>query len=249
LGISFTVAPVTAQRDFSNVQIRTVPVSDGVYMLMGAGGNIGLSVGEDGPFVIDDQFAPLTEKILAAIAAVSDGSVRFVLNTHWHGDHVGGNENLGKAGALNWYRTLDPDEAASEGQRYGMARTLYLAGDYEEAQPMFQRRALGQPDSIGYHGYLGALAARTGDRDGALRMSEEISGMARPFLNGVTTFWRGRIAAVLGDAETAVAYLRQSEFEGRQLTGEEKIMVDLQDLRDYQPFLDWLAPKDGPGNR
>ncbi len=169
------------------------------------------------------------------------------LEARWHGHPRIAEATLQRA--LNWYRTLDPDEAASEGQRYGLARTLYLAGDYEEAQPMFQRLALGQPDSIGYHGYLGALAARTGDRDGALRMSEEISGMARPFLNGVTTFWRGRIAAVLGDAETAVAYLRQSEFEGRQFTGEEKILVDLQDLRDYQPFLDWLAPKDGPLNR
>ncbi len=60
LGISFAVGPVAAQRDFSNVQIRTIPLSDGVYMLMGSGGNIGLSVGEDGPFVVVDQDAPLT---------------------------------------------------------------------------------------------------------------------------------------------------------------------------------------------
>ena len=70
--------------------------------------------------------------------------------------------------------------------------------------------------------------------------------MTRPFLNGVTTFWRGRIAAALGDAETAVAYLRESEIEGRRFTGSEEIMIDLQDLRDYQPFLDWLVPKDDP---
>lgn len=107
--------PLAAQRDFSNVEIRTIPVADGVYMLMGSGGNIGLSVGEDGPFVVDDQYAPLTEKILAAIDAVTDGSVRFVLNTHWHGDHVGGNENLGKAGAMivaheNVRKRLNPEE-------------------------------------------------------------------------------------------------------------------------------------------
>jgi glyoxylase-like metal-dependent hydrolase (beta-lactamase superfamily II) len=82
------------------VQITTQQLTDGVYMLMGQGGNIGLSVGEDGAFVIDDQFAPLTEKILAAIAEVTDQPVRFVFNTHWHGDHTGGNENLGEAGAL-----------------------------------------------------------------------------------------------------------------------------------------------------
>ncbi|NNF13193.1 MAG: MBL fold metallo-hydrolase [Gemmatimonadetes bacterium] len=83
-----------------NVQIRTQQVADGVYMLMGQGGNIGVSVGDDGVFIIDDQFAPLTDKILAAIAAITDEPVRFVFNTHWHGDHTGGNENMGEAGAL-----------------------------------------------------------------------------------------------------------------------------------------------------
>ena len=69
-------------------------------MLEGAGGNIGFSVGSDAAFLVDDQFAPLTERIQAAVAAVTERPVRFVLNTHWHGDHTGGNENLGKAGAL-----------------------------------------------------------------------------------------------------------------------------------------------------
>lgn len=92
-------APLNAQ-GMENVQIRTLEVADGVYMLMGQGGNIGVSVGEDGVFIIDDQFAPLTERILAAIAEITDDPVRFVFNTHWHGDHTGGNENMGEAGAL-----------------------------------------------------------------------------------------------------------------------------------------------------
>ncbi|MBK7596942.1 MAG: MBL fold metallo-hydrolase [Gemmatimonadetes bacterium] len=71
-----------------------------MHVLFGAGGNIGLSVGEDAVFVVDDQFAPLTPKIVAAIRTLTDKPVKFVLNTHWHGDHTGGNENLGKAGAL-----------------------------------------------------------------------------------------------------------------------------------------------------
>ena len=91
---------VQAQRDFDAVEIRTVPVAGGVHMLMGAGGNMALSSGPDGAFLVDDQFAPLTEKIRAAIAAVSAGELRFVVNTHWHLDHTGGNENLGKAGAV-----------------------------------------------------------------------------------------------------------------------------------------------------
>ncbi len=89
-----------AQGQFDDVQIKTVKVSDNVYMLVGSGGNIGLSIGEDGAFMIDDQFAPLTDKILAAVRTLTDQPVRFLVNTHWHGDHVGGNENLGKAGAI-----------------------------------------------------------------------------------------------------------------------------------------------------
>lgn len=87
-----------AQR-FDNVNIETTKLSDHVYMLVGAGGNIGVSVGEDGVFVIDDQFAPLSEKILTAIKAISDKPLNFLVNTHWHGDHSGGNENMTKAGA------------------------------------------------------------------------------------------------------------------------------------------------------
>ncbi len=89
-----------AQQDLSGVEIKAIPVTPGIYMLEGAGGNIGLSVGPDGAFVIDDQFAPLSEKIMAAIATASGEPVKFVLNTHWHGDHTGGNEAFGAKGAI-----------------------------------------------------------------------------------------------------------------------------------------------------
>ena len=89
-----------AQAQQPDVQIQTIEVAPGLYMLVGRGGNIGVSVGEDGVFLVDDQYAPLTEKILAAIRELSDRPVRFVINTHWHGDHTGGNENLGQAGAI-----------------------------------------------------------------------------------------------------------------------------------------------------
>jgi glyoxylase-like metal-dependent hydrolase (beta-lactamase superfamily II) len=88
----------TAQGE--DVEIQTVDVAPGVSMLIGQGGNIGVSTGADGVFLVDDQFAPLTPKILAAVAKLSDAPVRFVLNTHWHGDHTGGNENLAGQGAL-----------------------------------------------------------------------------------------------------------------------------------------------------
>jgi len=99
IGALFATAAF-AQQDFSKVEIKTEKLADTVYMMMGAGGNLGLSVGQDAVFVIDDDFAPLTPKIQAAIAAITKEPVKFLLNTHWHFDHVGGNENLGKAGAL-----------------------------------------------------------------------------------------------------------------------------------------------------
>jgi len=89
-----------AQRDLSNVEIIAHHVAGSVYYLEGAGGNIGLSVGEDGVVMIDDQYAPLTDKILAAIRQLNQGEIRFLINTHVHGDHTGGNENLGKMGVL-----------------------------------------------------------------------------------------------------------------------------------------------------
>jgi len=93
-------AAASAQDDFSKVEIQTEKLADSVYMMTGSGGNLGVSVGDDGVFLIDDQFAPLTPKIQAAIAKLSAKPVRFMLNTHWHFDHTGGNENLGKAGAV-----------------------------------------------------------------------------------------------------------------------------------------------------
>jgi cyclase len=87
-------------QDFDKVTIKTTKITEGIYMLEGAGGNIGVSVGEDGVIVIDDQYAPLTPKIQAAITALSPKPIKFVLNTHWHGDHVGGNENLAAVGAV-----------------------------------------------------------------------------------------------------------------------------------------------------
>lgn len=90
IGFSTTIS---AQR-FKDVTITTEKLTEHIYMLKGAGGNIGVSVGEDGVFVIDDQFAELTDKILVAIKDISDKPIHYVVNTHWHGDHTGGNINM-----------------------------------------------------------------------------------------------------------------------------------------------------------
>jgi cyclase len=141
-------APHAAAQDdedrFANVEIQTVPVADGVWMLVGAGGNIGVSAGEDGVFLVDDQYAPLTAKIRAAVAKIHPGPIRFVLNTHWHGDHTGGNENLGEAGAVI---------VAHESVRKTMSadRVISLFGRTVPASPEAALPVITFPDEITFH--------------------------------------------------------------------------------------------------
>jgi cyclase len=94
------ISTAGAQQDFSKVEIKTTQVSGHVYMLEGSGGNIGVSVGSDGVLIVDNQFAPLAEKISAALQQLNPGRLKFVLNTHHHGDHTGGNAAFGAKEAL-----------------------------------------------------------------------------------------------------------------------------------------------------
>ena len=84
-----------AQQNFANVEIKAQHVRGNIYMLNGTGGNIGVSVGPDGVLIVDDKFAPLADKIRAAVQGVGGGKLKFILNTHWHGDHTGGNVVFG----------------------------------------------------------------------------------------------------------------------------------------------------------
>ena len=93
-------ATAALAQDFSKVQIKVTKVAGTVYMLEGAGGNIAASVGEDGIVIVDDQYAPLADKIQAALKGITDKPVRFVINTHWHGDHTGGNAYFSKQGTI-----------------------------------------------------------------------------------------------------------------------------------------------------
>ncbi len=92
-------APLLGQ-NFDEVKIKTTKVSDHIYMLEGSGGNIGVSVGEDGALMIDSQYAPLSDKIRRAIEALTDEPIKLLLNTHWHGDHSGGNQPFAEMGAM-----------------------------------------------------------------------------------------------------------------------------------------------------
>ncbi|HEU4767519.1 MAG TPA: MBL fold metallo-hydrolase [Pyrinomonadaceae bacterium] len=85
----------SAQTDYSKVEIKATKVAGNVYMLEGSGGNIGVSVGSDGILIVDDQFAPLADKIRVALKGLNPGKLRFILNTHWHPDHTGGNPAFG----------------------------------------------------------------------------------------------------------------------------------------------------------
>jgi len=95
-----TQAQAQPQQDFSKVEVKTIDLGHGIYMLAGAGGNVTVAVAPEGVIMIDDQFAPMSAKLKAAIASVSHAPVRYLINTHFHGDHTGGNANFAKEGAV-----------------------------------------------------------------------------------------------------------------------------------------------------
>ena len=113
---------VAAAQDFDDVEITIHPVSGNVSYIAGRGGNIGLFVGDDGVFLIDDQYAPLTDRIVDAIREISDAPIRFLVNTHMHPDHTGGNENFGRMGATIF--------------GHDNVRTQMIAADYAEEPPL-----------------------------------------------------------------------------------------------------------------
>jgi cyclase len=96
LALALAALPAAAQQqDFSKVEMKVIPISGSIYMLQGAGGNIGVSAGKDGILIVDDQYAPLAEKIRVALRLINPGNLKFVLNTHFHGDHTGSNAAFG----------------------------------------------------------------------------------------------------------------------------------------------------------
>jgi cyclase len=136
-------AKAFAQGDLDDVEIVAHHVSGSFYYLEGRGGNIGVSVGEDGIVMIDDQYAPLTDKIVAAIRRISDAEIRFLINTHVHGDHTGGNENMGRMGVLILARdevrvrlAAQSLEGALPILTYSDAITIHLNGGEVYAAPL-----------------------------------------------------------------------------------------------------------------
>ncbi|MEM6476156.1 MAG: MBL fold metallo-hydrolase [Pseudomonadota bacterium] len=119
LAAPMAVAPASAQNTMEDVEIRTEQIAPGVAVLFGRGGNIAVGYGEDATVMIDDQFAPLSAKIEAAVAALGAKPVKYVVNTHWHFDHTGGNENYGKTGATIFAHDNVRVRMASGGSIFG----------------------------------------------------------------------------------------------------------------------------------
>ena len=145
--------------------------------------------------------------------------------------------------SVQWYRALAPDEAALEGHRYGLARSLYMAGDYGESKTLLDSLARERPDSLGYRGYLGSLAARVGNRDEANAILTSLAELEGRYTLGAASFWRARIASILGDHEDAVRYLRRAEQEGFRFEGTERFTWDFQPMWSYRPFMEWIEPR------
>lgn len=108
--------PAQQPQNFDNVQVHVLPVQGNVYMLVGAGGNMAMQVGKDGVLLVDTMYAGMSDKVLAAIRSVSDKPIRYIIDTHVHGDHTGGNENLAKAGSTIAGGNVVGDIGASAGE-------------------------------------------------------------------------------------------------------------------------------------
>tara|TARA_R110002049_G_scaffold24588_17_gene87035 strand:- start:3719 stop:4597 length:879 start_codon:yes stop_codon:yes gene_type:complete len=126
----------------NEVKIIPIKITENIYMLKGQGGNIGLFIGEDGVFMIDDQFAPLSSKILATIKDITNKPIKYLVNSHWHGDHTGGNENFQKEGALI---------LAHENVRKRMSLPKIVRGKTKKALPKEALPVISFSDNIMLH--------------------------------------------------------------------------------------------------
>jgi cyclase len=237
LGIALAARPVLAQQDLSKVEVTSERVAEGVYMLKGGGGNIGVSIGADGVFLVDDQYAPLTPKIKAAVAALSDKPIRFVLNTHWHGDHTGGNENLGSAGVLI---------VAHENVRKRMSTEQFMEafGGKVPAAPAVALPVVTFTDTVTFylngeeiHGFHVPPAHTDGDSVVHFRKANVLHG-GDTFFNGIYPFIDlssgGSVAGVIGAADRMLALAG----DGTKIIPGHGPLATKADLKAYRDMLE-----------
>jgi tetratricopeptide (TPR) repeat protein/tRNA A-37 threonylcarbamoyl transferase component Bud32 len=144
--------------------------------------------------------------------------------------------------ALQWFETRPSEERISVGNRYDEAMTFYVLGKWAEAKGLFNGLHGDVPDNIDYFGYLGAVAVQSGDKEGALKISKELEEDKRPYLFGNPTYWRARIAALLGDKEGAVGLLRQAIKQGYAYSNIHPT-EDFESLADFPPYIQLMKPK------
>ncbi len=145
---------------------------------------------------------------------------------------------------VDWYENRTPEEAAKESTRAGLGDALYFAERWTDAEKIYRELAIENPDNIWYLGSLGVSAARQGDKQEALRISERLRNLNKPYLKGEHTFFCALIAAVHGEKERAVALLREAFSQGWQYGIHLHQDMDLESLRDYAPFQELMKPKD-----
>jgi class 3 adenylate cyclase/tetratricopeptide (TPR) repeat protein/TolB-like protein len=185
------------------------------------------------------------EKVIAKFRSISSKSgtegdviMATALELRAHGHHHEA-ENYTSM-AVEWFRNHSTALNSIE----DLATALYLAGNYKEAQPIFEQLASEYPDHPEYTGYLGVLAARRGDRDEAIKISEKLKQIDRPFLFGQQTYWRSRIAALLGEPEKAVNLLNESFAQGNRFGTYIHTTIDFESMHDFEPFMELMRPKE-----
>lgn len=237
--------------DFASVTIKTTNLGHGLYMLEGLGGNIGVSVGADGVFVIDDQFAPLAQKILAAIAEISDKPVKFVINTHWHQDHTGGNEQLGALGAIIIAQDNVRARMAAVGPKqsppgalpiitFSQSVTFHYNGHEihafhppaahtdGDAVIHFRTADVIHAGDVLWNGYYPFIdLASGGSVNGAIAALEKLAAMAGP--NTKIIPGHGPLAN-LHDLNTALAMLKDARQRVAELIAQGRTLAEIQDL-------------------
>jgi len=227
--LALSLAALTSfaqQRDFSQVKINVIPVAKNIYMLEGSGGNIGVSVGQDGILIVDDQFAPLAEKIEAALHTLDAGKLKFVLNTHHHGDHTGGNATFGAKGATIIAQSNVRKRLASD------------ANSKKEALPVI---TFDQSASVHFNGEeIKLLHHGPGHTDGDSVIyftGANVVHMGDQFFNGAFPFIDlNSGGSVEGYIKTVAAVLEKIPAEAKVIPGRGKLaMVD--DLKSFHAML------------
>jgi predicted Zn-dependent protease len=145
--------------------------------------------------------------------------------------------------AYEWHDSRSPEDARSESGRFDLAQTQYLDGQLDKAEGLIRGLATEFPQDVDYLGYLGAIAARKGDVEGARRTAGELRDFEQPYIRGRHTLWQARIASLLGDEAAAVALLREALSQGRSYGPVLHADLDFEPLWDFPPYQELMRPK------